>query len=1145
MQVRDGEFVLSATDLSSFLGCRHRTALDMAVALGKREAAYHTDPLLELLVQRGFEHERRFVDDLRAKGKGVVDLAGIEHNVERLERTIGAMREGAGVIVQGAIADGEWNGRPDVLVRVDQPSALGGWSYEVYDTKLARETKAGTILQLSLYSQLLATSQGLSPNAFYVVTPTAGRTIEPYRVDDYAAYFRSVRDRLRLAIALGDEILAAQNYPEPVEQCEVCRWMAMCADRRRADDHLSLVAGISRVQRMELQDHGIATLTALAHAPSPLPFKPRRESVRAYDRVRSQAALQLVSRDRIVPEYELLSLEEEKGLCRLPEPSPGDLFLDLEGDPFVGEVGREYLFGIATVDGGYEGTWGLSDVDERRAFEQVIDRIVRAVDEHPDMHVYHFAPYEPAAFTRLMGRYATREREFESMLRAGRFVDLYAVVRQAMRIGVERYSIKKLEPLYAFGRAVDLDQANRSLRAMELALESSAPESASDDVRRVVEGYNRDDCVSTRDLRNWLEEVRTTRVRRGVAIARPPLDPTEGKAPEAVDERAQSVDALRARLLSGVPDSIDERSGEQQARWLLAYCLDYHRREDRVGWATHYRLCEAPEEDLYEKGEAIAGLAFVERVQVVRRKKGGKPTGSVVDRYSFPPQEIEIGAGAELYGQDKKQLGDVAAIDTVERTVDIKKGPAQADIHPTAVCAFNFVRTDAMADALMRIGAAMADDAPAYGAARTLLRGDPPRLRGAVFDDGSAEDAQGKALRVVHLLDRSVLAVQGPPGAGKTFLGAQMICSLVRQGKRVGVVATSHKVIRHLLEEVAKHADEAGTRLTLAHKCDDDEPDDGTSGIRCVSANAEARELLDKREVSVLGGTAWVWSRDDFADSVDVLFVDEAGQMSLANVVAVSQAANSVVLLGDPRQLEQPRKGSHPDGVDVSALEHLLGGHQTIPPDRGIFLPTTWRLAPSICRFTSEAFYERRLDSLPGLERQHLSGVVGLPDAGLVIVPVEHVGNRNYSPEEIDVVESLVARLTAAGATWTNRAGVDAPLRGSDVLVVAPYNAQVTRLTKRLEKVAVAAGTVDKFQGQEAPVVIYSMTTSSSDEAPRGMEFLLSLNRLNVATSRARCLAIVVASSRLLEIECRTPRQMRLANALCRFRELATPVVPR
>ena len=276
------------------------------------------------------------------------------------------------------------------------------------------------------------------------------------------------------------------------------------------------------------------------------------------------------------------------------------------------------------------------------------------------------------------------------------------------------------------------------------------------------------------------------------------------------------------------------------------------------------------------------------------------------------------------------------------------------------------------------------------------------------------------------------------------------------------------------------------------------------------------------------------------ASSVDVLFVDEAGQMALANALAVSQAANSMVLLGDPQQLEQPRKGSHPDGVGIAALEHVLAGHQTVQADRGIFLPETWRLAPNIAAFTSEMYYEGRLASRDGLEKQCIAGVSGLPASGLVMVPVEHDGNRNYSDEEIAVVADLVERLTQPGATWTDRDGAAHALHGEDILVVAPYNSQVTRLTERLATTGARVGTVDKFQGQEAPVVIFSMATSRPEDAPRGMEFLYSRNRLNVATSRARCLAILVASPRLFEPECHSPRQIQLANGLCRFNEMVT-----
>jgi superfamily I DNA and/or RNA helicase len=270
---------------------------------------------------------------------------------------------------------------------------------------------------------------------------------------------------------------------------------------------------------------------------------------------------------------------------------------------------------------------------------------------------------------------------------------------------------------------------------------------------------------------------------------------------------------------------------------------------------------------------------------------------------------------------------------------------------------------------------------------------------------------------------------------------------------------------------------------------------------------------------------------------VDVLFVDEAGQMSLANVLAVSQAAKSVVLLGDPQQLEQPLKGSHPEGADVSALEHLLAGARTIPQDKGLFLEETWRLHPKLCEFTSEVFYEGRLRSHHGLERQKMEGHPWLGEAGLWFIPVQHEGNQNAAPEEVERIAGIIGTLIQPEVKWIDDKGQSRPLQLNDILIVAPYNAQVSDLANRLPKARI--GTVDKFQGQQAPVVIYSLTTSSPEDAPRGMEFLYSLNRLNVATSRAQAIVIVVGSPRLLEPECRSPRQMQLANALCRYMELA------
>jgi uncharacterized protein len=347
-------------------------------------------------------------------------------------------------------------------------------------------------------------------------------------------------------------------------------------------------------------------------------------------------------------------------------------------------------------------------------------------------------------------------------------------------------------------------------------------------------------------------------------------------------------------------------------------------------------------------------------------------------------------------------------------------------------------------------------------------------------------------------------------------------------------------VIRNLLDEVRKQAVKAGEQVQLAHKVP--EAGDDAAGLRQFTDNEAALHALRGGEAQILGGTAWLWTHEKAAKIADVPFVDEAGQMSLANVLAVSLAAKSLVLLGDPQQLEQPQKGTHPDGVSVSALEHVLGGEKTMPPERGMFLAETWRLAPAVCEFTSEMFYESKLRPRQGLEQQRLAGTGGFDGAGLWRVPVEHDGNQNWSGEEVEVVAKVVEQVLTSGACWVDAKGISQPLTGADVLVVAPYNAQVNRLSERLANRGIRVGTVDKFQGQQAPVVIYSMATSRPEDAPRGMEFLYSLNRLNVATSRARCAAILVASPALFEPECRTPRQMKLANALCRFKELATVV---
>ena len=1122
----------SATDLAGHLSCNHLTGLDAEVAIGSRAKPKSWDPLLEVLRKRGDLHERAYLDRLKGAGYEIVRIDGAGVEEKQAEETAAAMLSGAAIISQGVMLHERWGGRADILKRVDTTSDLGDWSYEVIDTKLARETKGGSVLQLCLYADLVAKVQGIVPEFMYVVAPWSDFEPQVFRSSDYLAYYRLVRRSLEAAVA---QDAGTQTYPDPRQHCEICRWRRDCDSRRRADDHLCLVAGTTGLQINELRRHDIDTMTTLAAAPLPLPWKPERGAVQTYVRIREQARVQVAARARAEPVYEPLEPMEGYGLARLPEPSAGDIFFDLEGDPYVGESGLEYLFGHVSFDDQaaalYTARWAFTREEEKQAFEEFVDGVIARWQRYPDMHVYHFAPYEPAALKRLMGRYATREEEIDRMLRAGLLVDLHGVVRGGIRASVEGYSLKELEQFHGFDRAVALSDANRALAHVQACLEFSDVEGSTDESRTAVQDYNRDDCLSTLGLRYWLESVRDDLVEGGALIERPVAG--EADPGEAISAWQERVNALTERLTGDVPANIEERTDGQQAQWLLANIADWHRREEKSVWWEYFRMRDLSADDLIDERNGLADLAFVDSV--------GGTARAPIHRYRFPAQETDLRDGKALMSVGGDKFGKLETISFEDRTVDIRKRMDSVDRHPPAVFSHELVNTRVLAESLVGVGEYVVengiDGGSAHVVARDLLLRQRPRTGGAPLHNDGETTVQA-ALRVAPLLQGGVLPIQGPPGAGKTFTGARMICALVDAGAKVGITANSHKVIRNLLDEVVKAADERGTNLTAIQK--PAEKDVDLDRLRFTTKNEDVFRAL-AGDCQVAGGTAWLWARPEARNAVDVLFVDEAAQMSLANVLAVSPAGAGLVLIGDPQQLEQPIQGSHPDGTAVSALDHLLGGRQTIEADRGLFLEQTWRLHPDICAFTSEMFYEGRLNSRPGLENQRIFSDGPVQGSGLRFLPVGHDGNQSASTEEADMVLALVRTLMEEGATWIDREGDEQPLGLEDMLIIAPYNAQVFALQERLPGARI--GTVDKFQGQEAPLVIYSMATSAPTDAPHGMEFLYSLNRLNVATSRARCASVLVANPALFGPECRTPQQMRLANAFCRYRELAETVL--
>jgi len=1120
MKITNEKIQYSASDLINYLGCKHLTDLNRQTALGNINPPEWSNPTLALLQQKGKEHEQAYVEFLKSQKLNVCELGG-----NSIISTKEAMNEGYDVITQARFEKNGWVGVADILKKVAGESNLGNYYYEIEDTKLARETKAGTVLQLCLYSELLAELQGITPENMYVVKPGIGFPTDKYRYPEFEAYYRFVKSQFQKVM----EDKPKDTYPMPVDKCDTCIWWKECNQKWHVDDHLCLIAGIRSNQMKELEMQGIPTLEFYAKEPKPFRTNPTQGNEETYVKIHDQAKIQLKGREKGSKLYELLPILPQRGLNRLPEPSLGDIYFDIEGDHFYEEGGIEYLFGISyrndndSID--YKSFWAKNRKEEKEAFEKFMKFILERWEAYPDMHIYHYAPYEPSAIKRLASRCALFEQEVDQLLRSERFVDLFSVIKETLIASVESYSLKDMEQFTEYERITNLWLSSDARRRMSIALDFNDFSALSSDDFKTIEEYNRDDCLATKSLHDWLEDIYQEQIKNGVDLTR--LENRTGEAADHIADTEKQARLLYDGLVSGLLDDPADWDNEEKAKWLLAHQVEFYRREMRSAWWEFFRLKDLEPNELLDERKGIFGLTFIRTLPESKRVP--------IDRYSYPAQEISLDEGKELYEQQVGKIGTIYNFSLEDKTVDIKKMGTTSQIHSHALFIKDIVSPGVLVPSFSKLVQSIIDNGidgkGLYRAGRDLLLKKSPRMAKSVdFKVNKEEETETNALRIVLELDCGILPVQGPPGTGKTFLGAGLIAELAKLGKKIGVTAVSHKVIRNLLDKVIERGQEKGINTIIGHKAKTN-PGDGTylsDKNACLTALNQGR---------VVGATAWIWADDQFEEVLDYLFVDEAGQMSLTHVLTVSRAAKNIILLGDPQQLEQPQRGSHPEGADISALEHLLDGHKTMPENKGLFLNITWRLNPKITKFTSILYYEGRLNSKEGLECQVLEGNTSFNGSGLFYTPVEHRGNQSQSNEEVEVVKKITQHLLNKNIKWTDRDGKSKILEQNEILIIAPYNAQVCALQEALPGYSI--GTVDKFQGQEAPVVIYSMTSSSQEDAPRGMSFLYNPNRLNVATSRAKCVSILVAAPKLFEAECNTIEQMRWANGLCLYREMA------
>jgi predicted RecB family nuclease len=1126
----------SAIDLLNFLGCTHATALDFQLIGGALAApTRQDDAYLEILKEKGLDHEGVYLEKLKAEGRSIVEIERIDSIDVMAERTRKAMRDGADVIYQGALTAPGWHGYSDFLLKVDTPSDLGDYSYEVADTKLARTAKPKHVVQLCVYSEMISREQGVRPAHAHVMLGDGSEVT--LRLHDYVYYCNRARERFDLFVSGKERVTTAERCPH----CKLCHWSERCDDEWEKAGNLRLVAALSGAQAKRLRAAGITTIDSLGSLDTGVTIPKMQEST--IERLRSQARLQIVKRTSGENRVEVLPPLDRRGFARLPPPSEGDLFFDMEGDPVFSSKGSlEYLFGFHYKEAGedrYKAFWARDRASERKAFEDALDFITTRLEQYPDAYVYHYASYEQTALKRLAQEYGsssrhidalkrlsqmygTRENEVDDLLRNRKMVDLYKVVRESVQTSEPRYSLKNLEIFFKLTRTQEIKHGDDSIVAFEKWLKVG-----DDSLLKQIEEYNAVDCISTRFCRDWLLSLRPADTKW--------FNPEEEKAADELAKEAEReknrreddavVLAMREALVDGV------EGDERECRELLGYLIEYHRRDARREWQQFFQRLD-PAHDHIDDVDCIGCLTVDPHHRPRPEKK------SRIWRLNFPEQDFKLCVGKTPVRSDTgKGAGEITALNEAERWLELKVGPTKPPFEEvTSLIPSGPMKDEPMRMAIRRYAeAVIAGRADDYAAVTSILRKERPRLEGSVILDGNG-DLLSQTVDAVARMNHTHLVIQGPPGCGKTFTSAHAIVSLLANNKRVGVTSMSHKAINLLMQNVEEIARERGVAFTGIKRSTEDDQRLNSAVIDEAAKNDEVFE----GNHALIGGTAWLFSQPELDKKLDYLFVDEAGQVSLADLVATGLCAENVVLVGDQMQLPQVSQGKHPAGSGVSGLDYLMGDWATVPPDRGIFLERTWRMHPRLCRFISDAFYDGRLESAECTAGQMLilngEGEGALGPFGLRFVPVEHQDNAQKSIEEAMALERAYRALL--GQPWINQKGEQHEITTEDILVVSPYNMQVNLLKQRLPAGA-RVGTVDKFQGQEAAVVLVSMASSSADDAPRGIDFLFSRNRLNVALSRARCLSVIFCSPALLDAVCADLKRMRLVNTVCWAKEFA------
>ena len=1056
------------------------------------------DPFMQVASKKGDQHEMDLFHDLSSEMSSRIILDGDQEDM--IDATKEAMKEGVELIYQAALGDKHFFGRADFLHKIEGKSDFGDYAYEIWDAKLANKSRPKFLIQLCCYSEMLSELQGTLTDTCVLIY--GNKEKERFQVKDFFVFYKAIRKQF--LVFQNSNITS--DLPDPDIYRNWGRFSEHAKKTLEERDHLFQVANIKHSQIIKLNEAGINTLKELATSD----IKVHNLDKRVLERLKMQATMQNKAKESGEIPFSLLSnVEIGLGLSSLPPKSKLDLYFDIESNPLLTKIPLHYLWGAAHEDNaeGFDCWWAHSEEEMKTAFEDFIDWTYARWRQDDTMHVYHYGQFEITAIRELMGHFGTREREVDNLLRNEVFVDLYRVVKQSLCIGAEGYGLKAIEPLFREERDNEVSSGQDSTVVYEVwsSERGDTKDHTDSEYLKEIWDYNKDDCVSLIYLSDWLRVIQE---KEGISYF----------FRVSKEREVERIDA--SNLLDELVSGLSEQEKKPHARILANLCL-YHKRENKPAYWRLFDRLESTDEELVDDLDCLGDLVATGEIEEITTK-------SSAYTFSFDPnQETKIKRGDSVrVKQDTNINVTVYEMNSNDGNIKLKSTkelPSHLSLIP-----LNVVPARPIDTSIQEIAENYLKTGKLNKCLDNFLSKDLPNLKkeGNVNLSEWGSNTLEAAIKISSSLDGGYLCMQGPPGTGKTYVGSRVISSLVNQGYKIGIASNSHKAINNILEKVINVMDEDGISGDIAriHSGQDELYDN--SRIQLFK-NVGQAELTD--EIKIVAGVAWTFANDKMESELDYLLIDEAGQVSLANMVGMSKCCKNIILMGDQMQLSQPTQGVHPEDSGVSCLDYLLGEFSTVPADKGLLLPDTYRLNSDICNFISSRVYDGRLQSVDvaNSRKIQISKANLEKESGICYLPVQHEGNEQSSPEEVEAIEELVVNLLKGKKT--DEEGNESSMTPRDILIVSPYNHQI-RLLQEAMGSSFEVGTVDKFQGREAPIVIISMAASDLESAPRGADFLLERNRLNVALSRAQTLAILVASPNLNQPIANSSKEMSLVN---------------